>query len=269
MTIAPFNALILAGNRREGDSVAVLAGVTHKALAPINGVPMLLRLYRTLRACPDVEKIYVCIDDGALLDEIPELANACDAGQLCIVPPAESPAASLGLALVTIGLDRPLLTTTADHPLLSVEMIDHMVRESPVDADLSVGLAAAETVISVYPDAIRTFYRFKGRRFSGCNLFFARTGHAKQVAAYWQRLERHRKKPWRLVWEIGPLALLRMLLGQLSLDDAFAHISRLTGARIRPVLLPFAEAPIDVDKPGDYALVSEILGKREGRGSQP
>jgi CTP:molybdopterin cytidylyltransferase MocA len=264
MTPAPFNALILAGNRREGDSVARLTGVSHKALAPINGVPMLLRLYRTLRACPDVADIHVCIDDGALLDAIPELAQARNCGALRIVPPAESPAASLGAALALIGLARPLLTTTADHPLLSVAMITHMVHEAAADADLSVGLAAAETVVSAYPDAIRTFYRFKGRRFSGCNLFLAHSDNAIKVAAYWRRMERHRKTPWRLVWEVGPVSLLRMALGQLSLGDAFDHISRLTGARIRPVLLPFAEAPIDVDKPADYALVSEILRKREG-----
>jgi CTP:molybdopterin cytidylyltransferase MocA len=259
-----FNALILAGNRREGDSVAVMAGVSHKALAPINGVPMLLRLYRTLRACPGIADVYVCIDDSALLDAVPELATARDAGQLRIVPPAASPAASLGLALGSIGLARPLLTTTADHPLLSVPMVSHILAQSPSDADLSVGLAEAETVIAAYPDAIRTFYRFKGRRFSGCNLFYARRENARKVAAYWQQMERHRKKPWRLVWQIGPLALLRMLLGQLSLDDAFAHVSRLTGARIRPVLMPFAEAPIDVDKPADYELVSTILREREG-----
>ena len=259
-----FNALILAGNRREGDSVAAMAGVSHKALAPINGVPMLLRLYRTLRACPGIADVYVCIDDDTLLDAVPELATARDAGQLRIVPPAASPAASLGLALGSIGLARPLLTTTADHPLLSVPMVSHILAHSPSDADLSVGLAEAETVIAAYPDAIRTFYRFKGRRFSGCNLFYARGEHARKVAAYWQQMERHRKKPWRLVWQIGPMALLRMILGQLSLDDAFAHVSRLTGARIRPVLMPFAEAPIDVDKPADYELVSMILRKREG-----
>lgn len=264
MSDPTFNALILAGNRREGDSVASLTGVSHKALAPINGIPMLLRLYRTMRACAGIGDVYVCIDDGALLDEIAELAEARDSGRLKIVPPAASPAASLSVALDRIGLARPLLTTTADHPLLRPEMVAHMLASAPPGAELSVGLAEAEIVTAVYPDAIRTFYRFKGCRFSGCNLFLARSEGAKKVAAYWQRMERHRKKPWRLVWEVGPLALLRMLCGQLSLDDAFAHVSRLTGAHIRPVLLPFAEAPIDVDKPADYELVSKILRDREG-----
>lgn len=264
MSPTGFNALILAGNRREGDGVAALAGVSHKALAPINGVAMLLRLFRTLRACPGIADIYVCIDDGALLDTVPELAVARKSGVLQIVPPASSPAASLCLALEQIGLSRPLLTTTADHPLLTVEMVRHILDNAPSDADLSVGLAEAETVIAAYPGALRTFYRFKGRRFSGCNLFFARGEAARKVAAYWQRMERHRKKPWRLVWEIGPLALARVVLGLLSLDDAFAHVSRLTGAKVRPVLLPFAEAPIDVDKPEDFTLVTEILRRREG-----
>ncbi|MBI2253851.1 MAG: nucleotidyltransferase family protein [Proteobacteria bacterium] len=259
-----FNALILAGNRREGDSVATLTGVSHKALAPINGVPMLLRLYRTLREVDGIGDIHVCIDDVSLLDGIPELAAARASGAIRIVKPAISPAASLGAALDLIGLQRPLLTTTADHPLLTAAMVTHMLRATPDDAELGVGLAEAETVTAVYPDAIRTFYRFKGRRFSGCNLFLARGNNARKVTQYWQRMERHRKKPWRLVWEIGPLALLRMICGQLSLDDAFAHVSKLTGASIRPVLMPFAEAPIDVDKPADFELVTEILRRREG-----
>lgn len=259
-----FNALILAGRRHEGDSVANFAGVSHKALAPINGVPMLLRLYRTLRQVDGIANIHVCIDDAALLNTVPELAAAREVGTLKIIKPEASPAASLSVALDVIGLDRPLLTTTADHPLLTPAMVSHMVQMTPPEAEFGVGLAAAELVTAAYPNAIRTFYRFKRERFSGCNLFLARGRNARRVTEYWQRMERHRKKPWRLVWEIGPLTLLRMVSGQLSLEDAFQHVSRLTGAFICPVLLPFAEAPIDVDKPADFELVTEILRRREG-----
>ncbi|WP_374383570.1 nucleotidyltransferase family protein [Dongia sp.] len=264
MSASAFNALILAGNRREGDSVASLTGVSHKALAPINGIPMLLRLYRTLRNSAGVGDVHVCIDDSSLLEGIPELAAAHASGMLKVISPAESPAASLAKALMEIGLERPLLTTTADHPLLTPEMVAHILAKAPADAELCVGLADARTVTAVYPDAIRTFYRFQKQRVSGCNLFLATGDGARKVAAFWQRMERHRKRPLRLVWEIGPIALVRMVLGQLSLDAAFDYVSRLTGARIRPVLLPFAEAPIDVDKPADYQLVSEILRRREG-----
>jgi hypothetical protein len=39
-------------------------------------------------------------------------------------------------------------------------------------------------------------------------------------------------------------------------------LSRRLGAEVRPVILPFAEAAIDVDKPGDLALVRGILAGR-------
>lgn len=259
-----FNALILAGNRREGDPIATMAGVSHKALAPINGVPMLLRLYRTLRACPGIASIHVCIDDGALLDAVSDLAAARDAGMLRLIAPAESPAASLARALEEIGLERPLLITTADHPLLDAAMVAHLLDQAPEDADLAVGLADGAIVTARYPGAIRTFYRFQEQRVSGCNLFLARGAGARKVALYWRRMERFRKKPLRLAWEVGPFALLRLVLGRLSLADAFAHLSRRIGARIQPVLLPFPEAPIDVDKPADFTLVGEILRQREG-----
>jgi len=257
------SALILAGSRGKDDPVAHLAGVSHKALAPICGVPMLLRLYRTLRATACIERIFVCIDDATLLDVVPELAAARDAGALSVVRPAASPAASLVKALDEIGLARPLLVTTADHPLLSSEMIDHLVRRAPTDSDLAIGLAEAEMVMVAYPGALRTFYRFRGRRYSGCNLFLVRSSRARNVALFWQRLERFRKKPWRLALAVGPFTLIKMLLGQLSLEEAFRHISRLTGASIRPVLMPFAEAAIDVDKPEDFDLVGSILKTRE------
>jgi CTP:molybdopterin cytidylyltransferase MocA len=158
--------------------------------------------------------------------------------------------------------DRPLLITTADHPLLTPAIIRHFLDHAPKDADLCVGLAEAETIQAAFPEGKRTFYRLAGKGYSGCNLFLARKPGAARVADYWRRMESHRKNPLRLVREIGFGALIRYVLGLLSLDGAFAHVSERTGARIKPVLLPFAEAATDVDKPSDHALVEGILKRR-------
>ena len=129
-----------------------------------------------------------------------------------------------------------------------------------------IGLAEAETVTQAFPEGKRTFYRLAGRGYSGCNLFLARRPGAARVADYWRRMEGHRKHPLRLVREIGLGALIRYALGLLSLDGAFRHVSRLTGARIAPVILPFAEAATDVDKPSDHVLVEAILKRRSAIG---
>jgi CTP:molybdopterin cytidylyltransferase MocA len=262
---ATTNALILAGNRGGSDAIASLTGVSHKAMAPINGVPMLLRLWQCLTACPAIARIYVCIDGAEQLASVPALAMALQSGRLTVIAPASSPAASVAQALDEIGLDQPLLITTADHPLLTPEMVAYFLAQVPAEADFAVGVAELGIVQAAYPESVRTGYRLAGEAFSGCNLFLARRPAAARIAIFWQRMEKFRKRPWRLLLEVGPIALLRFAAGWLNLTDAVKHLSRRTGAEIRAVRMPFAEAAIDVDKAADYALVTSILERREGR----
>jgi CTP:molybdopterin cytidylyltransferase MocA len=181
-----------------------------------------------------------------------------------LIDAATSPSRSVLRALETLPL--PLLITTADHPLLSAAMIDHFCAAVPADADAAVAVVRASLLQDRYPDAIRTYYRFAGEGYSGCNLFLLQTPNALRVVEFWTRLEQHRKRPWRLIAEVGPLALLRFLLGRLSLDGAMRHLSAKAGATVRAVELPFPEAAIDVDKPADLELAARILARRASSG---
>lgn len=260
------NALILAGSRGPDDPLARAAGVRHKTLLPILGIPMLLRVVRALRGLAKIETIYVCIEDPKVIEGIAELDQLRHDRVLEIVPTKESPAASLSGAIEAIDLNRPLLITTGDHPLLTPKILQSFLTEAPLDCDIAVGLASSDVVTKAYPGAVRTFYKLGGQRFNGCNLFLVRSIQARRVADFWQRLERFRKRPLRLIWEIGPLTLLRVAFGWLDLNGAFELISRLTNARIRPVFVTEADAAIDVDKPEDRDLVEEIL-RRRGEGA--
>ena len=256
--MSAIDALILAGSRGPHDPVAALGKVAHKALTPIAGRPMLAFVLDAVRAVPEVERLFICIDAET------DLRPVTNGTPFTRIPPASSPAASVVAALEAIDGNRPLLITTADHPLLTPLMIRCFLDDAPKDADLCVGLAEAETITKAFPDAKRTFYRLAGKGYSGCNLFLARKPGAARVAAYWRRMESHRKSPLRLVREIGFGALIRYALGLLDLNAAFRHVSGLTDAQIRPVILPFAEAATDVDKPSDHALVEGILKRRTG-----
>jgi GTP:adenosylcobinamide-phosphate guanylyltransferase len=256
-----YTALILAGSRGPDDPVARLAGESHKALVRVAGVPMLLRVARTLRQVPSVGRLVVCIDRPtfAQLDETIAAELGPDVG---IIEPSATPSASVRRALEELDDGLPLLVTTADNVLLSPQMVEHFCAAAPADADLAVALATETTIRRAYPDSIRTYYRFGGEGYSGCNLFLARTPAVKNIAAFWSEIERHRKRPWRLVAAIGPLTLLRFLLGMLDLEAALRRLSGIVGATVRAVEMPFAEAAIDVDKPADLALAEEIIGRR-------
>jgi CTP:molybdopterin cytidylyltransferase MocA len=256
------NALILAGSRGPDDPMAKAANVSHKALLPVAGVPMLLRVAEALRATAGIARIYVCIEDPRVIFQVPGLEALHRARVLEAVPAAQSPAASVAAALRRINLAQPLLVTTGDHPLLTPAILQRFVESAPKDCDLAVALAPADVVAAAYPGAIRTFYRLGKRRFSGCNLFLVRSPNVARVAAFWQRLEVYRKRPLRLIWEIGPLALIKVLLGVMNAEQAFAYLSEKTGVTIRHVELPVAEAAVDVDKPADLELVERIFASR-------
>jgi CTP:molybdopterin cytidylyltransferase MocA len=256
------NALILAGSRGPDDPMAKAAGVSHKALLPVAGRPMLLRVAEALRDTVGIERIYVCIEDARVIFQSPGLEALHRARILETLPAAESPAASVAAALQRIDLSQPLLVTTGDHPLLTPAIVQCFLDAAPTDCDLAVALAPADVVAAAYPGAIRTFYRLGRKRFSGCNLFLVRSAKVARVAAFWRRTEAHRKRPLRLIWEIGPMAVVKVLLGIMNAEDAFAYLSRKAGATIRPVELPIAEAAIDVDKPADLELVERIFAGR-------
>ena len=255
-----WDALVLAAGRGPGDPMARAFGVTHKCLLPVAGVPMLTWVVMALRAGPAIDRIVIAIEDGAPLP--PGLG---DVKRIASKPMA----AESAIFAATSGAVRyPLLVTTGDHPLLTAEMLAHFIGEAErMKADLCAGLARDKVILAAYPDTRRTFLAFGPDRVSGCNLFALKTPLALKALEKWRFLETVRKKPWRLFGAFGVTALARFLTGRLSLDQAFEIASRQLGLTARPILMPFAEAAIDVDKPEDKVLAEEILRKRTQRAS--
>jgi len=265
LTACPRHALVLAGSRGPTDPVARAAGLPHKALAPIDGVPMLERVVSALFQAPGIEHVILSTDQALIEHGLGKnLTQQIEGGRITLATPKPSPSESVAHVLegLTEGAAFPLLVTTADHPLLTGAMVEHFCGFAPDHADLVIGLAEAEVIKQRYPDAIRTFYRFKGRGYSGCNLFLMNTPKAHRVVDFWREMERHRKRPWRLVAAVGVVQLLRFVIGRLCLEDALRHLSGKIGAEIGMVAMPFAEAAIDVDKPGDLDLAEAILRAR-------
>jgi hypothetical protein len=71
-----------------------------------------------------------------------------------------------------------------------------------------------------------------------------------------------RKNPLKLARKVGVGVGIKFAAGRLSLQGAFDYAADRIGITAAPVLLPFAEAAIDVDKPSDLALVEDILNAR-------
>lgn len=254
-------ALVLAGRRASGDALAESVGLTHKALLPIAGVPMGVRVLTALAATPGIERIGVSCEDPQLVARLEGLMSGVRPGlRLEHHASARSPAASLGDFIAGLEDGELALVTTADHPLMATDILGHFVEQAAErDADLVAGVVSERVYRAKFPSGPRTFVRFADNAFSGANLFLVRAPAALRVAYFWVRLEGVRKRPWRLVSHFGVGTLLRFLSGKLTVAAALAEASKIIGARIDALFLPFAEAALDVDKPADLAIVEALI----------
>jgi 2-phospho-L-lactate guanylyltransferase (CobY/MobA/RfbA family) len=230
---------------------------------------MLVRVVHSLREAAPVGRIHVSVDAPAVLSH-PDLQALVDTGALAQVECDRSPSASVERFRRERPSDLPLLVTTADHPLLSSEMIEHFCATAAgCGADVAVGAVSAALLRAHYPESPRTVIRLRDDGLSGANLFAFLTPRSTVVAEFWVRAEQFRKRPWRLVSVFGPLTLVRFLLGRLDLETATRRASRAVGATIAVIRMPFPECAIDVDRPADLALATQILEQRAMRAGRP
>jgi len=257
LRLASVPALVLAGTRASGDPLCLSENVPSKALIDIHGEPMLARVLRALTLSQIVQgMIHVAGLDDDLLQRASGGVAVRNADSM-----KGGPAASL-LGALAQDVPIPLLVTTCDHALLTPEMVDHFLEHAGAGgADLTVGLATRETIESGYPQTKRTYLSLGGPELSGCNLFYIATPDALRAVHFWRAAEQDRKRPWRIAWRFGPLTALRILIGRPGVEKVLEMVSARLGVRIGAVILPFAEAAIDVDSTGDLELVRGILAR--------
>jgi CTP:molybdopterin cytidylyltransferase MocA len=259
----PFSAIVMAADRNPEDPVARAAGVTCKALAPVDGTPMVLRVLHALEESLEVGPRLLCGPPAALLKQAEALKSGVDAGDYDWMASRESPSASAAAAMEQIQESQPVLLTTADHALLNSRIVDHFCRQarSTANVDLLVALAPHDLVTRAYPAVQRTRLRFSDRDYCSCNLFAFMTPRARTITGVWRKVESQRKQPWRVIGILGWWPVFKYLLGRLPLQEALARISGRLDMKIGVVILPFADAAVDVDTEKDWRLVRQILAE--------
>ncbi len=256
-----FVALVLAADRTTSDPVANQSGMDCKAFAPICGIPMIIRVLDALEASGMIRSIILCGPPGSTLPGCPELEKRIGSEYVTWLPNLDSPSRSANRGLEHIDKDIPVLLTTADHALLTPEIVQYFLHESSkVDSDATVGLVKHEDVIAAFPGTKRTVIRLRDGGFCGCNLYTFLNHRGRDLVPFWRRAEELRKHPWRLVGEIlGPMAILLYLLRISTLNQALNAVSAKAGVRSKAVIIPYAQAGVDVDKTEDIVLVESVL----------
>lgn len=256
--------LILAASRAgPQDAVAKLQNVSHKCLVEIDGEVMLGRVVREIAESKHAGDIYVSIESEDLMRSVPYLNQLMEEGRLHFVNAGENLFASIEHAANTIPNAYPLVVSTGDNALHTSEMFDHFCGETlQSGAEVAVAMTTAATILEAYPDGKRAFHELKDGGWSSCNLYAVTSERAIKAAKVFETGGQFGKQPRRILKAFGLRFMLMYKFSLATMDGMADYLAKRWNVSVKVVRMPFADAPIDVDNPGDFARTDTILKKR-------
>lgn len=249
--------VVLAGSRPGGDPLARAHNIDLKALIPVAGLPMVRRPVEALLESALIGRVLV-------LAQRPEPIKSAlpRRKRLSVELSGQTIAATLEALCFDPNVEWPLLVTTADHALLTADMIEDFLSLGK-GADIAIGVVERRALMYRLPQSERTWLRFRGGAYSGANLFLLGGPRVVSALELWRSVEQDRKKAWALLGALGPLTFLGAALRLRTLEQTATRVGRRLGLSVKAVELADPLAAVDVDKQADLLLAEAILEGRE------
>lgn len=256
--------LILAG-KRDGklDPLAEKTGVTHKAVVPIRGKPLIAWVLEAAeQAWPDAP-ILVSIHDGNVIAPLPIVQRLTESGRLHIVPARQGIVDSVHAAVEAEGRF-PLLITTGDNVLVTPEALRRLHDEAmAAGAGAALSIASREQILSAHPEGQRRFYEFRDEAISNCNAYWLRDRDALKAAESFRGGGQFIKTPGAILKAFGLWNLIGFRRKWWTLEKAMRNLSRRFGVKIVPVFVTDGALAVDVDNERTYKIAETLLESRK------
>jgi len=249
-------AVVLAGSRPGGDPFAEAYGTDLKALIPVAGLPMVQRPVAALLSSDRVESIHVLAQQPERIREV-----LPSDPQVSVEQSGDTIASTVEAFCFDPNMRWPVFVTTSDHALLTPAMIGEFLSKAE-GADVAIGVVSRNVMLKRFPQAQRTWLKFRGGAYSGANLFLLGGPEVRTALELWRSNEQDRKKSWRLLFSLGITGFLGAALRMRTLQQTLDAVGRKLGLKIRAIEMSDPLAAIDVDKPADHELVTAILKGR-------
>lgn len=253
-----WTAVVAAGDRPGADEMAAYFNEPSKALIPVGGESMLSRVVRTLLSSRKISRVVILAQDWRPLVGKPDTKWLAGHARVTFERSQAGLSQSIAAVAGSSAAPWPVLLTTADHPLLTPDIIEAFL-EQTAGADLIIGMVRRRTLLPRFKQSKRTWLKFGDGHFTGANLFAFCGDAVSPALALWADVEQRRKSPFAIYSRFGPWLLFRALTRTISLEVGIKSAGRKIGVKAKPVMLPFAEAAIDVDKMADHRLAEAVL----------
>ena len=266
-----FHYILLAGERPGGNALAREFNLPVSVLIKVGTQICIQWVLDALQQSKRVGRGIMCGPSQEIVAASEVFGAALQKYPITWLAPENGPAASAKNALVSLA-HYPALITTADHALLTSDIIDEFCeavleknaqKSEKQGLDFVVGLVPHDCVKRDYPETQRTLLRFRDGNFCGSNLFAVLNAKGANALALWQEVESERKTPWKIARRLSLAMMLKYVTGRLSLAEVFENLSRQSGCQVGYIRVNHARAAIDVDSKADWVLADALLSDTE------
>ena len=166
---------------------------------------------------------------------------------------------NMGLSLFPTA--RYVLYLSSDIPLLTAAILDTFIQQAlDTRADVIYPVILQATHEAMYPDCKRTFGKLREGSFTGGNAWIITNEALANGQPLTQAFIHGRKQIVQLARALGPVTLLRLLTGRLTIRHAEARVSKLLGGLpVAAVVFPHAALGNDLDHMEEKAVFERYL----------
>ncbi len=256
-------AFITAGARVKG-ALAERAGTELKALIPVQGIPVLVRIIQALRQSEDVGTIVV-VGPQSTLEGI-----AQDAGADVVLPEGDGGIENLvrGFqAYRDVVGDGQALFVASDLPFLETDAISGFLQQvQGIESDILYPIVARSVFEIAYPGVPKTFARLAEGEFTGASVMRMRPEAILRSRPLIEQVFAARKNPMGMAKLLGFWHILKFATGRLTIAQAETRASILTGCACVAMREADHRIAYDMDDLTDYQYAMHRFDNHMKRG---
>jgi molybdopterin-guanine dinucleotide biosynthesis protein A len=254
------DAIVTAGGTPQpGEPLYEFTQGQPKAMLDICGKPMIQWVLDALTGSSQVDQIIV-------------IGLNPDAGITCPKVVDYLPNQGGMLQNVRLGMKRSqeinptshhLLFASSDVPAITPEIVDWLITTSmQTDLDAYYTVVTRQVMETRYPNSRRSYTRLKDIEVCGGDIHIVRSQIGPENDAMWEKLVAARKNVFKQASLIGYDTLFLLLFHAITLEKAIKVVTNRLHITGLPLICPFAEAGMDVDKPFQLEIVRSDLAQR-------
>lgn len=237
------DAVLLAGGKLKGSD-------QNKAFIKLGEQTLLDRAIATFKECPEVGRVIITSAPPGYEPQLAVDELLTDTGDLV---------QNIANALHKVQSPKVIIAAT-DVPLMKADHIREFVDLcTKVKADFYYPLIP-KSVMGKLGSMKRTYFKLDRTEFTGGNLILLKKEMWEANLDTARDIYVSRKSPLKMAKLVGPLFLIKMLLGRLSVGEVESKTSQILGGLVKGVIVRHPEIGSDIDKQEDLEFMQQFLG---------